>query len=185
MAVPPDHVVAVLEQADLLYSESQVEYALDSLAGEISARLEDKNPLVLCVMVGAIVVAGKLVSRLNFPLQIDYVHATRYAGATRGGELQWIAKPATALQGRTVLIVDDILDEGLTLQAIIEWCRAAGATDVYTAVLVEKQRLRAVEINIDFKGLDVEDRYVVGYGMDYQGYLRNVAGIYAINEDQD
>jgi hypoxanthine phosphoribosyltransferase len=115
-------------------------------------------------------------------VEIDYIHVSRYQGATRGSNLQWIKLPSLSLEGRTVLIIDDILDEGLTLQAIVEHCFEKGAREVRTAVLVEKQlSSRPGLARADFTGLLVPNRYVFGYGMDYQGQLRNVPGIYAVH----
>jgi hypoxanthine phosphoribosyltransferase len=125
-----------------------------------------------------------LLLRLGFPLRLDYVHATRYRGTTRGGELEWIKRPRTSLRDEHVLIVDDIFDEGITLELIARHCRAQGARSVHSAVLVEKQRARQCDYRPDFVGLEVADRYVFGMGMDYKEYLRNVAGIYAV-ADQD
>ena len=132
-------------------------------------------------MIGGIVPAGKLIPRLDFPLQTDYVHATRYRGDVRGRKLHWLARPTQSLQGRTVLVVDDILDEGVTLGEILSDCRAAGAREVRSAVLVDKQiGIKPGLREADFAGLHVENRYVFGYGMDYRGYLRNARGIYAV-----
>lgn len=175
-------VQAVLAQAEMLYTEAEVEAALDRMAAGITARLADKNPLLLCTMIGGVVTTGKLLTRLHFPLTTDYIHATRYRGKTRGAGLQWIARPTEAVAGREVLLIDDIFDEGLTLKALIEDCLQAGAADVYTAVLVEKKCAKRCDIKVDFSGLYVEDRYVFGYGMDYKGYLRNASGIYAVKE---
>ena len=174
---------AVYAQADLLHSRQAVEDALDRLAVAISAQLRDTNPLVLCVMIGGLIPAGALLTRLDFPMQIDYIHATRYRGGTQGGTLRWVAKPACSMQDRVVLLIDDILDEGITLGAIVDECKADGARAVYTAVLVEKLHDRKNGLKATFKGLDVEDRYVFGYGMDYKGYLRNAPGIYAVADD--
>lgn len=161
-----------------------METALDRMADEITASLKDSDPLVLCVMTGGIVAAGKLLTRLNFPLQLDYMHATRYRGATEGGALHWLARPATPLQGRVVLVVDDILDEGWTLAAILEECKTQGASAVYSAVLVDKMRDRKNALQADFVGLKVADRYVFGYGMDYYTYLRNAPGIFAVKDSE-
>jgi hypoxanthine phosphoribosyltransferase len=131
-------------------------------------------------MSGAMIPAGILLSHLAFPRHIDYIHASRYRGETSGGELHWRVKPRYELQDRVVLIIDDILDEGLTLQAIIEDCKQLGAAEVYSAVLVKKLHQRNVGIEADFVGLEVADRYVFGFGMDYMEYLRNAPGIYAV-----
>lgn len=174
---------AVLQAADCLYSKIEVERAISRLALEIAASIGDKNPLILCVMNGGLVPTGKLITELNFSLQVDYIHATRYRGATSGGELHWVARPQHDIRDRVLLIIDDILDEGVTLQGILEYCREQGAREVYTAVLVEKLHDRKAGIkHADFTGLQVEDRYVFGYGMDYKGFLRNAPGIYAVKE---
>lgn len=173
-------VRAVVAEAECLYDQHAVEQALDAMAERIRDRLEGSDPLVLCVMTGALIPAGHLLTRLDFPLEIDYCHATRYAGETRGGRLEWKARPSRELADRSVLVFDDILDEGLTLEAIMDHCREAGAREVLSAVLINKHHDRKNDLVPDFVGLDIEDRYVFGYGMDYHGYLRNMPGIYAV-----
>ena len=172
----------VLAEADCLFDKTQVEAALDRLAGEIGVRLAGSNPIVLCVLNGALVVTGELLTRLAFPLQVDYLHASRYREKLSGADLQWKARPSSTLAGRTVLIVDDILDEGDTLVKIREYCLEQQAAQVYCAVLVDKnhdRRHRSLP-RADFTSLDAPDRYLFGYGMDYKGYLRNAPGIYAV-----
>jgi hypoxanthine phosphoribosyltransferase len=172
----------VLAAADQLYTRREIETALDRMAADIGQALGDADPLLLCVMTGGLVPASELFTRLEFPLQLDYLHATRYQGTRGGSELKWITRPSQSLQGRTVLVVDDILDEGLTLAAILAYCHEQGASAVYSAVLVEKlHKRRASGLAADFVGVQVEDRYVFGYGMDYHGYWRNVRGIYAVS----
>lgn len=181
MPVTPDQAQAVLAEADCLFTEAQVEQALDAMAQQITDKLGASNPIVMCVMNGGLVPTGKLVTRLRFPLQMDYLHATRYRNTTSGGDLTWLARPHTDIRGRPVLVVDDILDEGITLAAIMNYCREQGAEAVYSAVLVDKRHERKHGLQeADFVGLEVEDRYVFGYGMDYKGFLRNAAGIYAV-----
>lgn len=168
-----------MQNADCLYPVEAVESALDRMAHEIEQRLADCNPLLVCIMTGGVVPFGKLLPRLQFPLEIDYVHATRYGDKLHGGQLHWRAGPSQDPKGRVVLLVDDILDEGATLAAIEARYRADGARAVHKAVLVVKQRRRSHEVPVEFKGLEVPDRYVFGYGMDYKGFLRNAPGIYA------
>lgn len=177
-----EEVNRVMQEADCLFNQQQVRAAMDVMADKITAVMKDTNPLLLCLMSGAMVVGGKLLPRLDFPLQLDYIHATRYRNSTAGFELEWLVKPRHDLAGRTVLIVDDILDEGITLHEVLQYCREQGAKAVYSAVLVEKHhdRRQPPELKADFVGLDVPDRYVFGYGMDYKGYLRNAPGIYAV-----
>ncbi len=178
-----DEIKQVEATADMLYSEQEVEAAIEKMAESISQLLFDRNPLVLCVMNGGIVVAGKLMTRLNFPLTIDAINASRYRNETSGGEIKWILKPGAPLQDRTVLIIDDILDEGITLKALYDYCREQGASSIYSAVLIDKNLGREKPMIADFVGLETEDRYLFGYGMDYKGYLRNAAGIYACKEE--
>jgi hypoxanthine phosphoribosyltransferase len=180
MTVSLEEVRRVRAEADCLYSAAEVEAALDRLADAISARHGDNNPLILCVMNGGLITTGSLLLRLDFPLEHDYLHASRYRGATRGGELNWQAEPGISLQDRYVIVVDDILDEGYTLAAIVEHCRAQGARSVESVVLVEKLHDRKQGIQADYVGLQTEDRYLFGYGMDYKGYWRNAAGIFAV-----
>jgi len=176
------HAADVYRNAELIYSPGVVEDALDCMARDIDTQLRQRDPLVLCVMTGALIPTGKLLTRLDFPLQIDYVHPTRYNGATSGGELQWKVPPTVPVKDRVVLIVDDIFDEGHTLMAVVDYCQRAGASEVLTAVLVNKIHSRKTPLQPAFVGLEVEDRYVFGCGMDYKGYLRNVAGIFAVRD---
>ena len=170
--------------AELLHSVDEVEAVLDKMAGQINHLLADRNPLVLCVMNGGIVVAGKLLIRLSMPLNIDAINASRYQNQTSGGTIEWILKPGIPLKDRTVLIIDDVLDEGITLAAIQQYCLEQGATSVYSAVLIDKILDHEKPTRADFVGLTVPNRYLFGYGMDYKGYLRNAAGIFACKTEE-
>lgn len=167
-------------ESDCLTDSNQLNDALNNLAKKITVDLEDENLLVLCVMTGGIIPTGHLLTRLPFPLQLDYIHATRYRGETSGGELHWIQEPSISLQDRNVLIIDDIFDEGITLFEIAKYCNEKGATTVHSAVLVNKIHNRKANYKPDYVGLDVEDRYLFGFGMDYKNYLRNINAIHAV-----
>ncbi|MBT8062359.1 MAG: hypoxanthine-guanine phosphoribosyltransferase [Gammaproteobacteria bacterium] len=180
----PNQIRQVWQRARCLYSEDEVEAALDRMAGAIRAELADRDPILMCIMHGGVIVTGKLAVRLNFPLQMDYLHATRYRGETRGTDLQWRAPPTLPLEGRTILLIDDIFDEGETLALVRDYCLQQGGREVFAAVLIDKQHDRKVAgMAVDFVGLTAEDSYLFGYGMDYRGYLRNAPGIYAIHDD--
>lgn len=172
----------IFADSDLLVSEAEVIAAIARIADEITSQLKDTNPLMICCMNGGLVFSGQLLTRLIFPLQIDYVHATRYGHEICGDKLDWKIKPQIDLQGRTVVLLDDILDEGVTLAAITDYCRQHGAVNVLMAVLVEKLHLRKVTpgMRADFTGIEVGDRFLFGYGLDYKGYWRNAPGIYAL-----
>src|SRR5690606_547429 len=172
----------VMAEADCLYDNAQVEAAIADVAHRINQKLGESNPVVFCVMNGGLIFAGKLLPLLDFPLELSYLHATRYRNETSGAELFWKATPEVSFIDREVLIIDDILDEGHTLAAIIDFCRHAGASAVHTAVLIDKQHDRKARpgLSADFAGLPCVDRYIFGYGMDYKGYWRNAAGIFAV-----
>ena len=182
MTVDLQEIIRAREEAECLVEAAEVEAALDRMAGEITAALGDRNPLVYAVMNGALILAGRILPRLPFPLEVAYLHATRYGHQTQGTLLDWRVRPTQDLRGRTVLVLDDILDEGHTLQAIIEHLREEGASQVYSAVLTHKLHDRKAYpgMRADFTGLDVADRFLFGCGMDYKGYWRNAPGIYAV-----
>ncbi len=174
---------ALLARAECLVDGKTMQQAYDRLAEAIRADLAGRVPLVLVVMTGGLIAAGKLLPRLDFPLELDYLHVTRYGGATSGGELRWLARPRHSLAGRHVLVIDDVFDEGITLKAIVESCRIEGAASVRSAVPVSKRHGRKVEGFVpDYIGLEVADRFLVGEGMDYCGYFRNLNGIHALPE---
>ncbi|MCS3902297.1 hypoxanthine phosphoribosyltransferase [Methylohalomonas lacus] len=170
----------VRAEAERLFTTEQVNASYDSMAVAIASRLRDSNPLLLSVLIGGIMPTAAIMARLDFPLQVDYLHATRYREKTHGGALEWL-KPPTDIQGRSILVIDDILDEGHTLREIVSACHDAGAAEVLTAVLVDKQVRRDSGLaQADFTGLTIPNRYVFGCGMDYKGYMRNLPEIYAV-----
>jgi hypoxanthine phosphoribosyltransferase len=171
---------AFLEDSDRISSADEVQAAVRRVAGEINGRLSEAYPLVLVVMAGAVVFAGQLLPLLHFPLDLDYVHASRYGNETAGGSLEWRVAPPESIEGRTVLLLDDILDGGTTLLAIRNRLRERGATRVLSAVLVEKMLATVKPIAADFVGLRIPDRFVFGCGMDARGYWRNLAEIRAM-----
>lgn len=172
----------VLDEADCLCPETEVQAAIAHMAEAITERLADANPVLFCVMNGGLIFTGQLLPQLNFPLQAEYLHASRYRHETSGGIIEWKVEPAIDLQDRSVLVLDDILDEGTTLLAIVDYCKKHGAKEVLTAVLVEKDHDRKARPGLtgDFTGMVIEDRFLFGYGMDYKGYWRNAPGIYAV-----
>lgn len=182
MQVTLDEIRRVRAEADCVVTPERVERAMDALAAAITLSLADANPLVYCVMNGGLMTASALLARLDFPLELAYLHATRYGQQLHGTCLDWRVRPTQDLRGRSILVVDDILDEGYTLDAIVDYLRGEGAASVQTAVLVHKlhERKALPGMRADFTGLEVEDRYLFGCGMDYKGYWRNLPGIYAL-----
>ena len=173
----------ILDGAEPLYTNVQISKITDDLSKAITNELENTNPIVMPIMIGGLIFSGQLITKLNFPLEIDYVHATRYSSSVRGGSLIWLKKPDKSLLDRTILLIDDILDEGITLSKIIKYCYSNGAKKVYAAVLLKKILDNSkLERDIDFVGATVPNVYVFGNGMDYCEYYRNVNGVYAIKK---
>ena len=173
----------LLAKADLVHDAETVQSAIHTLADKINASLHDQCPLVLAVMGGAVTFAGQLLPQLSFPLEFDYVQVSRYHNQTAGQHLIWKVMPGANVRERTVLLLDDILDEGYTLDAVRQKCLELGARQVKVAVLVEKDIAWSKPIQADFVGLRVPDRYVFGCGMDVYGWWRNLPAIYALPED--
>jgi len=183
--ITPQLIDAVFNRATLLITDEEIMSATKKMAADITQTLADKNPILLTVMNGGMMFASELAKRLTFPLQMDYLHATRYIGTSGGENLHWKRLPALDLNQRVVLIVDDLLDGGVTLTGIIDFCKTQKAEAAYTAVMLDKKvkRLPGTIETADFSGLPVGDEYVFGFGLDYYNYLRNVPGIYAVHEE--
>jgi hypoxanthine phosphoribosyltransferase len=174
-------LAAALADADLLFDRDALESVIADMGRRIDSALDGERAVFLTVMNGALIFAGHLALAIRTDLEFDYVHATRYRGATSGSELHWLREPAADLAGRTVLLVDDILDEGHTLKAVRDDCLARGARRVLIVSLCTKQHDRLVEgIASDFNGVELPDRYVFGFGMDFHEQGRNLPGIYAL-----
>lgn len=179
-------VTAAKTQATLLHDRRTVQSAIEAMAEQLTCDYRGLDPVILVVMNGGLVVAGQLLPQLDFPAQLDYCHATRYRGRTSGSEIQWWVRPRAELSGRHVLIMDDILDEGHTLQAVVEACEQAGALSVKSLVLIEKLHDRKAREGMrpDYCQLSAPDEYVFGFGMDYNHYWRNTDAIYIAAEKQ-
>ena len=173
---------AFLRNSDQIASAEQVDAAVRRVAAEIEAKLGGSYPLVLAVMGGAVVFAGQLLPLLRFPIDFDYVHASRYGAATRGAGIEWRVSPPGIVKDRAVLVVDDILDHGQTMAAIRDRLLELGARSVHSAVLVEKRLAVKKPIHADFIGLEIPDRFVFGCGMDAKGFWRNLPEIRAMRE---
>lgn len=176
------NLAEIHNRATCLYSKQSVDTALDGMAQTMSKRLVNSDPVFLCILIGGIVPLGNLLPRLDFQLEINYIHVSSFNLDNKAGELLWKAEPTIDLSGRTVVIVDDILDTGTTLKAALDYCMMKGAKEVLTAVLLDKRKPRKPGgvAEADFKALTIEDRFVYGYGLDYSEYMRNAPGIYAV-----
>jgi hypoxanthine phosphoribosyltransferase len=172
----------LLAGAERLYSAAELDAAVRRVALDINADLGEHYPLVLSVMGGAVVFTGHLLPLLAFPLDFDILKVSRYGLNTGGGDITWSLRPRTSVRGRTVLVLDDILDEGETLAAIRTVLLDEGARSVHTAVMTDKEHGRAKPIVPDYVGITVPNRYVFGYGMDVHGLWRNLPDIFALRD---
>ena len=173
--------LALLERAEPVCSAADARLAVERLAAEITSRLGSEFPMVLAIMGGAVVFTGQLLPLLAFPLEFRAIEVTRYADTMAGGDIEWRLAPREDVRGRTVLVLDDILDEGVTLAAVRAHCEMQGAASVRLAVLCEKRHGRCLPgLKADYVGVEVPDRYVFGFGMDYYEQGRNLPAIYAI-----
>lgn len=177
-----EHMRKVRTDSRRLFDLTEVDRAVAHLADELDRDYRDCNPVCLVLLNGGVIFAGRLLPLLDFPLEQDYVHATRYEGEVNGGRLDWRMPPQSDLKDRHVLVLDDVLDEGATLTAVVDACAEQGAASVRSAVLVDKRHDRKARpgLRADYTGLDAEDAYLFGCGMDYRNYWRNAPGIFAV-----
>jgi len=182
--ITPDHIKSVYNDAEQIVSETELMAAFDKLAAEMKPVLKDANPIFLCVMNGGLMAMSELAKRLHFPLQFDHIHVTRYRGKTSGGTIHWSKEPCFPLKDRTVVVIDDVLDGGVTLQAVVDYCNGHHPKKLYTVAMLDKPegRTQGGLPKADFTGLEIPNKYVFGFGLDYYDYLRNVPGIYAVDD---
>jgi len=182
-----DKAKAMMADAEEIFDSATVQRAVDKVAQQLNQRFNEDDsapfPLVLGVMGGAVVFCGQLLTRLKFPLEFDYMHVTRYGEKDQGGKIEWKVVPRSNVQGRTVIVLDDILDEGETLAHVKERLLEMGAAEVILAVFADKDIGKAKPAKPDYVGLVLPNRFVVGYGMDAYGYWRNLPGIWAIRTE--
>jgi hypoxanthine phosphoribosyltransferase len=178
----PAEARQMLAEADLICSEGEVRVAVGRMAQEIAASLGETFPMVLSVMGGAAVFTGNLLPLLGFPMEFGAIEVTRYRNSTQGREITWRLTPRDDIKGRTVLVIDDILDQGVTLAAVRDKLQELGAGRVWTAVFCEKDLGIEKPIRADFVGVTVPDRYVFGFGMDAYGLWRNLPAVYALKD---
>lgn len=185
MSVHEHPLASAFSRASCIHERSALEAAITRMGKDVARTLASERAVFLTVMNGGMFFAPALAFAIGSDLEFDYVHATRYGDGTVGHEVRWLHRPATPLTGRTVILADDILDEGYTLAALRDDCVAKGARRVLLAVLCEKRHDRRVAgLQADFVGVEVPDRYVFGYGLDYYGQGRNLPAIYALHEDE-
>ncbi|MEA5098289.1 MAG: hypoxanthine-guanine phosphoribosyltransferase [Burkholderiaceae bacterium] len=183
-AFQAERAAALLAQSKPVHDAAEVKAAVARLAAQLNQRFGQAGhpsfPLVLGVMGGAVVFTGQLLPQLNFPLEYDYIHVTRYGDDDHGGKVVWKVVPRQNVQGRTVIVLDDILDEGETLAQVRQRLLDMGAAEVVLVVFADKATGRKKAAQAEYVGLSVPDQFVIGFGMDIHGYWRNLPDIRAL-----
>ncbi len=178
-----EKALAIHQGAELLFDQSSVEVAIADLASTVANQCKDDFPLVLCVMNGGLYLTGQLLRHWEFPLTVDYVHATRYRLATLGKDVLWKAYPQNEIKDRNIIIIDDIFDQGYTLEEIKAYCVKQGAKSITSVFLIRKVHERKkADSQPDYVGLECGDCYVYGAGMDLNSHFRNLSSIYFVEE---
>jgi hypoxanthine phosphoribosyltransferase len=178
---------SLLDNAEEIFDQQAVDAAVKRVAATLNDRFGNPDdaafPLVLGVMGGAVVFTGQLLPQLNFPLEFDYIHVSRYGDDDQGGRVVWKVIPRPNVAGRTIIVLDDILDEGETLAHVKQRLLDMGAAEVIITVFADKTIKRSKPVKADIVGLTIPDKFVVGFGMDVYGYWRNLPGLWAIRQE--
>ena len=184
--ITPEFIKEVFDKSSVFVTQDQLEQSFDALASEIEGKHKKDNPIAVCVMNGGLFIASEIVKRLRFPLQVDYIHASRYRNEYSGSQtLNWVKTPNIDPTGRVVILFDDILDGGLTLAEVRRYYQDRGAKKVLTAAMLDKKapREKGGLLQADYYGVEVENEFLFGFGLDYHGYLRNVPAIHAVAKE--
>jgi len=176
-----DKIQTLINRSSVLYSEAEIKNAIHHIANQINQSIRANELYVLVAMNGALIFAGQLLPQIKKNIQYQYIHATRYENSLTGDSIRWLVMPPKDIENRTVLILDDILDEGITLNEMVSLCRTMNAKEIYTAVLFDKELKKNKSHLSDFTGLKVPNRFVFGYGLDCKGLGRNLPHLYALN----
>jgi len=163
-----------------LFTAGKIQDRVASLAREISEDLRGSEIVALIVLKGALHFGSDLLRRLNVPATIDFVQARSYKGTESGGTVTMLARPTQDLRGKRVLIVEDILDTGVTARALIDFVHSEGAAEVRFCALIDKPSRRKIPIQADYIGFTVEDVFIVGYGMDHDEHYRELPSVYTL-----
>ena len=178
---------SLIQNAEEIFDAAAVQQSVARVAAILNERFDRADdetfPLVLGVMGGAVVFVGQVLPQLRFPLEFDYIHVSRYGDDDQGGQVVWKVIPRPNVAGRTIIVLDDILDEGETLAHVKQRLLDMGAAEVLIAVFADKDIGREKPVQADIVGLTIPNKFVVGFGMDVYGYWRNLPGLWAIRQE--
>jgi hypoxanthine phosphoribosyltransferase len=160
--------------------EAEILAAVHRVAEDINRDIADKNPLFICVLNGAFMFAGDLMKTINFPCEITFIKLSSYDGLYTSGTVKEIIGLNESVVGRNVVVVEDIVDTGITMERILESLRAKGASDIRVATFLQKPDALQRDITVDYVAMKIPNDFIVGYGLDYDGYGRNLKDIYTV-----
>ena len=168
------------KEFELFLTQQQIEDAIDNVAKQISADMDGKDPLFVCILNGSFMFASELMKRVNIPSELTFVKMSSYQGTKSSGKIKEIYGLEEDIRGRSVVIVEDIVDTGHTMSLILDQLACDEPADVRIATLLFKPEAMKVEMDIDYVALSIPPDFIVGYGLDYDGYGRNLPDIYKL-----
>lgn len=168
----------------VLFDEASIKRRISEIGSELSIEYKDKNPIIVCILKGAALFMSDLMRSMTIPLEIDFMSISSYGNSTQSSGIVKIRKDIDSdIQGRHVLVVEDIVDSGLSLKYIIDYLNQHQAASVKTCVLLDKPKAHKIDVNIDYVGFQIENEFVVGYGLDYAERYRNLPYIGILKEE--
>jgi len=163
--------------------ESEIQAAVKNVAEQINRDIADKNPIFICVLNGAFMFAGDLMKNVNMPCEITFVKLSSYDGLYTSGVVKEIIGLNESVVGRNVVVVEDIVDTGITMERILSSLRTKGANEIRVATFLQKPDALQRDIKIDYVAMKIPNDFIVGYGLDYDGYGRNLKDIYTVIQE--
>ncbi|SFJ35907.1 hypoxanthine phosphoribosyltransferase [Thermoflavimicrobium dichotomicum] len=172
------------DMEEILISEEQIQKRVKELAAELKKDYADLNPLCICILKGAVPFMADLIRAMDIPLEMDFMAVSSYGASTQSSGVVRIVKDLeTSVEGRHVLVVEDIIDSGLTLSHLIELLKARNAKSVKVVTLLDKPERRKINLSPDYSGFTIPNKFIVGYGMDYAEKYRNLPYIGVLKEE--
>jgi hypoxanthine phosphoribosyltransferase len=173
------------DELNVLYSRDEIASKVKMLAQEISRDYKDKNPLVISILKGSFIFMADLIRQLNFPLEVEFVRFSSYGkGTESSGKIKVIQGLTCEVENRHVLVVEDIVDSGLTVKFLTDMLKEQKAASVKVCALTSKPSRRTVSVDVDYFGFDIPDKFVVGYGLDFNQKFRNLPDICILEENK-
>ncbi len=172
------------DKLHLLISEQEIQDKVSELAGQITKDYQDDEFLAVCVLKGSFVFAADLLRHVEVPNTIEFLAVSSYGASTESSGIIRILKDLdTSIEGKNVLIIEDIVDTGLTLNYLLKTLKTRKPASLKICTLLDKPDRRQVELSADYVGFKIPDKFVVGYGLDYAEYYRNLSGVYVLTHD--